>query len=75
MRKYLQCKALAKVTLGDANKFELKYIVPSTRFQMLRDRDIDVLTATTTVTMGRDVFEATNKFGMTFSGKDHYISL
>ena len=49
------CKAIAAATLGDANAVEyVDASDASTRFELLADKEIDVLIRTTTVTATRD---------------------
>lgn len=56
------CRALAAATLGDANLFTVVPVEATSRFNALRDGDIDVLLDSTTMTMGRDIDQ-----GMSFT--------
>ena len=68
----LQCRALAMAILGDPDKIEVVFVNAANRFQILRDNEVDLLTQTTTLTMGRDVFETKFSLGMSFSAPFYY---
>jgi general L-amino acid transport system substrate-binding protein len=70
-----KCRALAKAVLGDPKKIELIFVGSDNRFTMLSNRDVDLLSAETTHTMGRDIFEENSKFGLTFSVPFAYTGL
>ena len=60
---------------GDSERYEMVFVVGAERFQLLRDRDVDILTQEATVTMGRDVLDVNANVGMTFSTPFHYTGM
>lgn len=54
---FTQCKAIAAVVLNNPESFVLTYVTTKNRFQMLRDRQVDVLVGGETFTVEREVFE------------------
>ena len=61
-----QCRAIAAVTLGDPELFELVDITLNDRFTELASGSLDVYTKAAP-TMGRDLHERTSGVGFTFS--------
>lgn len=64
---YDTCRAIAAAVLGDANRVKLVPVDSYERFYSLRDKKIDVLTATTTWTYDRDT-----RYGISFTGINYY---
>jgi general L-amino acid transport system substrate-binding protein len=63
----LQCRAVAAFVLGDPNAVEPIVSTAATRFTMLRDQDVDMVSMTTTHNFGRDTWEDHAMAGCTYS--------
>ncbi len=49
-----ECRAIAAAVLGDASKFKLAVLSPQSRLTALQSGEVDVLFASTTLTLGRE---------------------
>lgn len=69
------CRSIASVLLGNADSFVLVPMPPPNSFQMLHNRDVDVLVARITHTIEREVQETSTMAGFTFSSPYYYDGL
>ena len=60
---------------GTPDNVEILMTDPSVRFEVLKNRSLDLLTETTTHTLGRDIFESLSEYGFTFSMPYLYTGL
>ncbi|CAB9514743.1 Putative amino-acid ABC transporter-binding protein YhdW [Seminavis robusta] len=69
------CRAISVAVFGATTNIEFVNVVTKDRFIKLANWDVDVLAITTTVTMERQVFEASAQTGFQFSAPFFYAGM
>ncbi|KAL7534572.1 hypothetical protein ACHAWF_004886, partial [Thalassiosira exigua] len=69
------CRSVAAVVVGNPDNFEKVEVTGSSRWNVLQNRDIDVLIYADTHTVVREVRESSSGFGFAFSSPYNYDGL